>query len=153
MTTTIIAMNENGVALLARGQVNDAEKVFSNCIQLSPGFLPAFFNRGAARLSQGLCTEALSDIEHYITHSGDINGYAIKGDIAMAMRDYTEAERCFSRCLQETPLPALYFKRFVARCSAGDFRAGWEDLKTAAKLKSPEALEVIAKMRRDGINV
>lgn len=143
---TVIQMNENGVTLLHREQFSDAEKVFSNCIELNSDFLPAYYNRAVARQKQMSLIEAKKDIECFIDRTGDVSGYAVLGDILLLQDDYYGAEKCYTLCLNKSPLPALYFQRFLSRSFAGNYSSAYEDLLEAGRLGSKEAINLLRRM-------
>ena len=136
---------ELGNQKLGSNAFHEAIPLFSNAIRLNPGDPDAFYCRGYALSAVGKDSAAIIDYSEAIRLKPDHKGayfsravsYSVIGHLNDAINDYSTVltlDSLFSNA---------WFNRGLIKLQSGRKEAGLMDIKMAARLQDPKALEFL----------
>ena len=107
-------LKEKGNAAFQKKNLEEAEKCYSEAIQLNMGSRPLWTNRAICRNTMKKYKEAISDCESALSINPKCTkSIAQKGNSLMALSRFEEARTCFEslKPLGESNLAATYLKK------------------------------------------
>ena len=114
---------------------------FTKSISLNPAYIEPYNNKGTTLYNEGFLTEALSYLNYAIENSPDYTeAYINKGIVLATQKKYSKALENFNRAIEIEPNNAdIYINRSLTYLNMGDKNKSCLDIRTAIKLKHPEA--------------
>ena len=114
---------------------------FTKSISLNPAYIEPYNNKGTTLYNEGLLTEALSYLNYAIENSPEYTeAYVNKGIVLATQKKYSKALENFNRAIEIEPNNAdIYINRSLTYLNMGDKNKSCLDIRTAIKLKHPEA--------------
>jgi len=129
--------NALGLAYRCAGLHQEALRSFSIAIDASPGYAPAYLNRGELFLENAKYELALRDFDWAIEQDpNDAAPVAKRGMALLAMRRYEDARDYFTRALELDPAhTGVHHGRALVFHQLGLFRQALSDLNSAIALR------------------
>lgn len=125
------------------GQLPEAELYFSRAIELSPGHLRAYFNRGLTRMEAGQTLAARQDFEFMVrAQPGDAESWLLLGDCLVALSEPDPAMEVYGYSIDLAPSAAAYVARGELHLSLNQADEADYDFRAALQLRTndPDAL-------------
>ena len=114
---------------------------FTKSISLNPAYIEPYNNKGTTLYNEWLLTEALSYLNYAIENSPDYTeAYINKGIVLATQKKYTTALENYNKAIEIEPNNAdIYINRSFTYLNIGNKNKSFLDIRTAIKLKHPEA--------------
>lgn len=125
------------------GQLAEAEIYFSRAVELSPGHLRAYFNRGLTLLEAGQFTAARRDFEFMVrAEPSDSESWLLLGDCLVALSEPDPALEVYGYSIDLYPTAAAYAARGKLHLSQHRTDQADHDFRAALNIEpnNPDAL-------------
>ncbi len=98
------SFNNRGLALMAKGDFDEAIEQFQKALEINPSFTAAMVNLGMARMQKGETDEAIAIFQEVLEHNPEnIEVENMIGNVYMNIKEYRLAERHFRNALLIEP--------------------------------------------------
>ncbi|MCE9528132.1 MAG: tetratricopeptide repeat protein [Planctomycetales bacterium] len=130
------AVQNRGVSLALRGQIDEAIADFTKVVELNPKYDSAWFNRAELLAKQGKFSEAAGDYDEALKLKPDDLGALFgRGNAQLRLRKFRAALNDFARALQIEPQsPQALAGRGDVHSEIGQWEEAAEDYRRAIKL-------------------